>query len=109
MRICRLSAWEIGRQFKSHPGTRTRGVFKGIAKKCEREYQVCLKRCVETRDDKNEMNREEAIKAVIWAISFPVALFLAHAGHPGALWLYVALVTGLAVVWILQGLFRKSD
>jgi hypothetical protein len=55
------------------------------------------------------VDRRTAIKAVIYAISFPLALFLAHEGHPGALWAYVALVTGLAVVWILQGLFRKSE
>jgi hypothetical protein len=54
------------------------------------------------------MNREDALKVTIYAVSFPIALLLARKGYTSALWLYLALVTGLAVVWILQGLFRKS-
>ncbi|HXC99444.1 MAG TPA: hypothetical protein VN048_08885 [Verrucomicrobiae bacterium] len=55
------------------------------------------------------MNKKLAIEAGVCAISFPVTVFLAHEGHGRILWIYAAFIAGLAIVWILQGLFRKSN
>jgi hypothetical protein len=54
------------------------------------------------------MSRIAILEVTMCAVSFPVAIFLAHEGHTGALWLCVALVAGLGATWVLQGLFRKS-
>ena len=101
----------VGKQFTSGRikyAWRCREGLILFAKLREREYELSLKRPCETHNTKKEMNREDAVKAAIYAASFPVALLLAHKGYTGALWVYLALVAGLAVVWILQGLFRKS-
>jgi hypothetical protein len=55
------------------------------------------------------MNKKLALEAVICGISFPVAVLLAHKGHGKMLWIYVGFVAGLGIIWILQGLFRKSN
>jgi hypothetical protein len=59
--------------------------------------------------ERKEMNKKLAVEAVICAISFPVAVLVALEGHGKILWIYVAFVAGLGVIWILQGLFRKSN
>jgi hypothetical protein len=56
-----------------------------------------------------EMNKKLAIEAGVCAISFPVAVLLPHKGHGRILWIYAAFVAGLGIIWVLQGLFRKSN
>ena len=55
------------------------------------------------------MNKKLALEAGICAFSLPVTVFIAHQGHGRILWVYVAFVAALAVIWVLQGLFRKSN
>jgi hypothetical protein len=55
------------------------------------------------------MNKKLAVEAGICAISLPVAVLLAHGGYGRILWIYAAFVAGLAIIWVLQGLFRKSN
>ena len=55
------------------------------------------------------MNKKLAIEAGICGISFPVAVFFACRGYSQILWIYVAFVAGLGLIWVLQGLFRKSN
>ncbi len=53
------------------------------------------------------MTKKLALEAGICALSLPLAVFIAHRGHGRTLWIYVAFVAALAIIWVLQGLFRK--
>ena len=59
--------------------------------------------------ERKAMNKKLAVEAGICAISLPVAVLLAHGGYGRILWIYAAFVAGLAIIWVLQGLFRKSN
>ena len=74
-----------------------------------RRPELVIKVSLSGESERKKMNKKLAIEAGICGISFPVAVFFACRGYGQILWIYAAFVAGLGVIWVLQGLFRKSN